>query len=81
MPPDLRAPLPIYVITHGTTDYGDKFVVREQLIMFPGGELRIAPHPTAVCDSLEEARRVMPSHLVRMQPFPDDDPVIVETWL
>jgi hypothetical protein len=78
--PTARDALLIYVITYGTRDYGGKYVVRDQAVL-PGGEIRIAPHPRAVCDTLEEARRAVPPGVVRLQAFQDDDPAIVETWI
>lgn len=32
-------------------------------------------------DSLETARRLIPPDLHRMDPFPTDDPSLVEVWL
>lgn len=54
------------------------FVVRNWIItpgaMVPGGAV-------AFCDSLEQARHVIPEGLTRFERNPDDDPVIVESWL
>jgi hypothetical protein len=66
----------LFVITHGTKDYGDKYVVRENLDGV-GTPLAI------VCSSLEEARGAVEEHnpsLVRLEPCEFDDPVIVESW-
>lgn len=66
-----------FVITHGTTDYGAKYVVREHR--------GLTPHlvPLAVVGSLEEARGAIEeksASLVRVDREPWDDAVIVETW-
>ena len=67
----------LFVITRGTKDFGDKFVVREHR-----GQLA-SLDPLAVVDSLEEARGAIeeasPS-LVRLPPHEMDDPVILESW-
>lgn len=68
---------PIFVITHGTKDYGDRYVVREHR----GILANIVP--LAVCGSLEEARGAIEEHspsLVRLDRIASDDPVIVESW-
>jgi hypothetical protein len=74
--------LPIYVITKNPQDYPGKYVVRVQ---FPTKDPRrpIAVGPViAVVGNLRAARRALdPLPVVRMQRHPDDDPVIVETWL
>lgn len=60
-------------------DYPDNFVVRRWRLG-DGGE----PVPDQEChlaDSLEEARKYIPLGLVRMEPSPGEDPVIVETWI
>jgi hypothetical protein len=74
--------LPIYVVTKNPKDYPGKYVVRVQ---FPTKDPRrpVAVGPViAVANSLREARRALdPLPVVRMQRHPDDDAVIVETWL
>jgi len=66
-----------FVITHGTKDYGDKFVVREHRGTVPELE------PLAVVDSLEEARGAIEEYspsLCRVDRCEWDDSVIVESW-
>lgn len=74
--------LPIYVVTKNPEDHPGKYVVRVQ---FPTKDPRrpIAVGPViAVVDSLHAARRALdPLPLVRMQPHPNDEAMIVETWL
>lgn len=85
--------LSMFVITHGTADYGDKYAVREQRVMcdsvFPEGfrpsddapNLFIAEQPLAVVDTLEEARAAVPPGNVLLGRDPGDLPVIVEVWV
>jgi hypothetical protein len=71
--------LPIYVITSNPSDYPGKFVVRVQ---YPS---KVDPIPgpiVAVAETLDDAREALVAlPLVRMDRHPDDDAVIVETWL
>ena len=67
----------LYVITTGTKDYGDAFVVREH----EDGEAYV--QPVAVCESLEAARGAVEERrasLVRLPRSEFDDQVIVESW-
>jgi len=67
----------LFVITHGTTDYGDRFVVREHVGFFRD------PTPLAVVGTLEEARGAIEEHvpsLARLPRTKSDDKVIVESW-
>jgi hypothetical protein len=70
--------LEMYVITTNTSDYGDKHVVRRHCI----GDQSVVPDadPFVVCDSLDEARSMIPAGLVRGEPSVKDDLVIVEFW-
>jgi len=71
----------VYVITHGTRDYGDKFVVRRQTIV--DGDLLPDALPTGVEDTLKAARTHVPTES-RSRCFPrnqHDDPVIREWWM
>lgn len=74
------AKIVVYVITFGTEDYGDKYVVRRQV---PGrNKVYIEKEPLVVADDIEAARAAVPGDLVC---FPatggEDDPVVVESWL
>jgi hypothetical protein len=74
-------PLHVYVITHGTKDYGDKFVVRRQTMV--DGDLLPDALPLAVEDKLDLARAHVPTES-RSRRFPahsHDDPVIKEWWM
>jgi hypothetical protein len=67
----------LFVITHGTKDYGDAFVVREHR----NGVALV--RPLDVCGTLEEARGVIENvatSLVHLPRCDHDDSVIVESW-
>ena len=55
------------------------YVVRGWLVG-PGGQVRDSG-AIGFADTLEQARNYLPPGLVRFERSPDDDPVIVETWL
>jgi len=60
-------------------EFPDHIVVRQWWAVGPG---QIVMHPFAiVCDSLEEAREQIPAGRIYFPRDPDDDLVIVETWL
>lgn len=68
-----------FVIYENPSDYPGRFVVRRFVI--DGSALKVAVHPAAICDTIEHARFVIPDGFMKMMPHPDDDPVIVETWI
>jgi hypothetical protein len=76
----------LFVITHDTKDYGERYVVREHRIHDVNSQRedhRIMLVPLAVCSSLEEARGAVEEHtpsLVRFDRCRWDDDVIVESW-
>lgn len=72
--------LKIYTIYHGVSDQReDAWVVRRSLIEC--GAILPDDSPLAVCDTLEEARCAIPGRLALIPRSPEDDPVIVESWL
>lgn len=69
-----RQPLRTWTIYKHPLDHPDKYVVR--------GWIDGTPDRTAhVADTLDEARDLVPAGLTRFPRNPEDDPVIVETWL
>ncbi len=72
-------PLPIYVIYHGTSDYGQMYVVRQWGIYDQANMFIHAPRN--VTHTLEAARRSLPGGLFCLGRNPGDDPVIVESWI
>lgn len=71
-------PLFTYTIYDHPRDYPNHWVVRRFRIasgcFIPEQECQIA-------DSLEQARRLIPSGLTRFERSPDDSPEVVETWM
>ena len=73
--------LPIYVITGpNTKDFPGRFTVRRQQV---GRDMTvyIDKEPIGHGLTLEEARKLIPEGLSRLNRDPNDDPVIVESWL
>ena len=68
-----------FAIYRSPRDYPDQFVVRRWRLV--GNEAVHDAQPLAVVDSLDEARAAVPLGLVRINRYPEDDPVIVEVWL
>jgi hypothetical protein len=67
-----------WVIYENPSDFPGKLVVRQWRIDARG--LQVDLDPTAVVDTLEAARAVVPEGAYRLDPMPEDDPVIVEVW-
>jgi len=75
--PDAKG-LAFWVIYNKPSDYPNHFVVRRQRAL-PG---EIVPEKLAqIAETLEEARKLIPPGLYCLGRFPDDDPVIVESWI
>ena len=72
--------LHMWVITENPSDYPGKFVVRRRMTTADGKQY-VVFGPTAVVDTLEEARAAVPPGTVCFHRDPSDDPVIVETWM
>lgn len=66
--------LPLICVYKNPADYPNKYVAR----------LWDVDKPTtlvAIADSFEEIRAAKPPEMVIMQRQPNDDPVIIETWI
>lgn len=72
--------LPMLVITTGTADYGNKFVLRFHALD-PNINKLVVSEECVVADSLKEIRKSVPKQCALLQRTPEDDPVIVETWI
>lgn len=72
--------LTVWVIYRSPLDHPGKFVVRAQDVT-NGNPEPVPRKGCLVCDSLTEARAVVPPHLHRLDRHPDDEPSIVETWM
>lgn len=72
--------LTIWVIYYGPLDHPGKYVVRGHNVI--RGQPEPVPHKLALtCDTLEQARRLLPPDLHRIDRHPCDEPEIVETWV
>lgn len=67
-----------YTIYKKASDATEKFVIR-QFEIEAGSEP--VPGLGFVCDSLYEARELLPSSLFNVGRTPNDAPAIVETWI
>ncbi len=71
--------LVFYVITRGTKDHGDKYVLRRQVA--GKSVIYVEKDAVGVGDTLAHVRTLVPDGLVRMPRVVGDDPVIMETWM
>lgn len=71
------AHLDFWTIYEGTKDYPKHFVVRRWRTQ--GG--RLHAQECQLFDTLAEARASLPRGLHNLGRYPEDDPVIVETWV
>jgi hypothetical protein len=67
-------PLELFIIYDHPRDYPGHFVVRRWVLDSPTADFAIA-------DTLEAARAEVPAGMHRIPRRPEDDPVIVETWV
>lgn len=72
--------LTVWVVYCNPKDYPGRFVVRPQFV-FSRGRIEVGQEPTAVVDSIDEARSHIPPGLQWFPRQPADDRTIVETWL
>jgi hypothetical protein len=68
--------LRIFVVYKNPRDYPGRYVVRQYAIGHTVGSAWCF-----VADSLEAARTAIPPDRCRLERMPEDDPVIVETWI
>lgn len=71
--------LVMYTIYDHPKDHPEHFVVRAWIVRRDGNHY--ASSEARLADTLEEARRVVPADKVMTPRRPDDDPVIIETWI
>jgi hypothetical protein len=74
-----RYQLEMYVIYENPKDFPNKWILQRCVVIcgIPVSDTI----PVAIEDSLESVRRAVPPGLVRMDRFPNDDPVIREVWI
>jgi len=68
---------PIYTVYAHPSDYPEEFVVRR----WSARTQQPDPEPCFRAATLEGVRAQLPPDLTRLSRHPDDDPVIVETWI
>jgi len=68
----------IWTIYENPKDYPGKFVARKYRV--EDGIVNHTEH-TYVSDSLYSIRKLIPDNLYRLHREPNDDPVIVESWI
>jgi hypothetical protein len=87
--------LSVFVITYGTVDFGNLYVVREWrtyppahtsalkgFVYSPESRMYMAIEPCAVATALEHARAMLEHRgLYRLPRDERDDPTVVESWL
>lgn len=71
--------LATWTIFHNPTDYPGKMVVRKFIAR--NGAVIPSAEPLCICDTLEECRARIPRGLILTPRSPEDDPVIVESWI
>jgi len=68
----------VWTIYERPSDYPGHFVVRRSVVALGG----IIPDlECGLAKSLEGARKLIPDGLARVNRYPSDDPVIVESWV
>ncbi len=73
--------IPIFVIYHNTIEFGDKYCLRMQTTQRSAGHAIVPSEQYALADSLEGIRDCIPDDCVFIPRHPEDDIVIVETWI
>lgn len=69
-----------FVVYRNPKDHPGKFVVREWKIVAGNSEPVPCGEPTAIVDTLAQARARIPADLINVGRFHNDDPAIVEVW-
>lgn len=72
--------LPLYVLYRKPKDYPDEFVCRRHIV-YPGVMTGIEQSLFARAETLDELRAKLPSHLVNIGRYADDDAAIAEVWV
>jgi len=67
----------IFVIYHGTSEWGDLYVARAWRVTEHGA----FPGAAGTSKTLEGARALVPDGYVRTERHENDDPTIVEVWI
>lgn len=78
-----RSVLNIWVVTHDTKDFPGLYVVRiHEIEIGPGYTGYTRPTDQFhTAPSLEEIRKFIPAGMTKVFRDPQDDPVIIESWI
>jgi endonuclease V-like protein UPF0215 family len=69
-----RTRLPLICVYKSPADYPGKYIARLW-------DVDIPTELIAKADTLEEIRKAIPAEMVNLGREPEDDPVIIETWI
>lgn len=73
--------LELWTIYEHPSDFPHDFVLRRSVVLNLPPRVVHDAEPTALTDTLEEARSYLPRGLFCLGREPADDPVIVEVWI
>lgn len=68
----------VWAVYRHPSDYPTKYVARRWFVHHGQTQPDLG---VLMADDLDGVRRMLPPGLMRMRPFPNDDPAIVETWM
>lgn len=69
---------PMWIVCFNPSDYPGRYTVRVHVVT---GQFSVQDSNVFVCQTLEEAREHVPKGATLLARHPDDDSVIVETWI
>lgn len=72
---------PLFVVRRNTQEFGEKYVVRMQVMKKGPPAALVVRDEYALADSLDGVRKNMPDSCEVLARMPSDDAVVVETWL
>ncbi len=75
-----RILMDVMVVYFNPLDYPNKFVARWQRV-WDDGYIEAYKELFAIGDTIDEVRKNIPDHLVRLERHPNDVKSIVETWI
>lgn len=75
--PDFVNDMVQYTVYESPLDFPGKYVIRQFVIRVNGTR----PLTGFVCDTIEQARSLVPDGMVRLMRTPQDHPSVVEVWI
>jgi hypothetical protein len=70
--------LVLFTVYDHPSDYPDSFVVRRHIVQKDGDTIK---DEIRLADTLMGARDLLPPGVYNLGRYPQDDPVIIETWV